>query len=387
MVVRRSPTRFRRRSIAARPATIVLGVGAVLGAAAAGPLSATASARATTFTINGGGAGSGIGMSQYGALGFALHHYSDRRILGHYYSGTTLGRVSPNETITVLLGVGSAGFRGAKSVDGHSVDPSTTYSVRTDRSELKVMAGSRTIGTFRAPLTVRGSKTIDATGFGEVDGALVFRPQGSQVETVNAVGLDDYVAGVVAEEMPSSWPAAALEAQAVAARTYALTAGAASPDFDVYPDTRSQVYGGLAAETPSTDAAVTATRGEIVEYHGAPAFTPYFASSGGYTESIQNVWLGASPDPWLRGVPDPYDDSGDNPEYRWTMRMSMSAAAARLSGYVRGRFEGVTITKRGVSKRVVDAEVDGSGGKVAITGPDLQDAFGTLSTLMTFSTS
>src|SRR5207302_155158 len=83
------------------------------------------------------------------------------------------------------------------------------------------------------------------------------------------------VRGVVSAEMSASWPAAALEAQAVATRTYALTAHAGGSRFDVYADTRSQVYAGPAAYTAATNAAVAATAGQIVTYAGAPAIT-YF---------------------------------------------------------------------------------------------------------------
>ena len=100
--------------------------------------------------------------------------------------------------------------------------------------------------------------------------------------------------------MPSSWAAAALEAQAVAARTYAITTTVDGNGYDLYSDTRSQMYGGVSAETPSTDAAVAATSGQVVTYDGKPVVTYFFASSGGHTESIQNVWAGATPEPWLR---------------------------------------------------------------------------------------
>ena len=75
------------------------------------------------------------------------------------------------------------------------------------------------------------------------------------------VPLEQYVRGVVAAEMPSSWPAAALQAQAIASRTYALTSDAGGSRFDVYSDTRSQMYEGAAAETPQSNAAVSATAG------------------------------------------------------------------------------------------------------------------------------
>src|SRR5437588_12105622 len=107
--------------------------------------------------------------------------------------------------------------------------------------------------------------------------------------------LERYVRGVVSAEMPSSWPAAALEAQAVASRTYALTAHAGGSRFDVYSDTRSQVYRGAAAETPQTNAAVAATAGQIVVYAGRPAATYFFAGSGGMTENVENGFPGSAP--------------------------------------------------------------------------------------------
>src|SRR5580704_5330410 len=109
---------------------------------------------------------------------------------------------------------------------------------------------------------------------------------------VQSIPLERYVRGVVSAEMPSSWPLAALEAQAIASRTYALTDHAGGARFDVYSDTRSQMYRGVAAETAATNAAVAATAGQIVTYGGRPAITYYFASSGGMTENIENSFLG-----------------------------------------------------------------------------------------------
>ena len=125
---------------------------------------------------------------------------------------------------------------------------------------------------------------------------------------VVAVPLERYVRGVVAAEMPSSWPLAALEAQAIASRTYALTADAGGSRFDVYSDTRSQIYQGAAAETAATNAAVAATAGQIVDLRRAARRSPTSSPApAGMTEDIQNSFLGAAPEPWLRGVADPYE--------------------------------------------------------------------------------
>ena len=91
----------------------------------------------------------------------------------------------------------------------------------------------------------------------------------------------------------------------MASRTYALTSDAGGQRFDVYADTRSQMYEGAAAETASSNAAIADTAGQIVTYAGTPVTTYFFASSGGQTESVQNSFLGAAPEPWLVSVPTP----------------------------------------------------------------------------------
>ena len=155
--------------------------------------------------------------------------------------------------------------------------------------------------------------------------ALGTAPAAAQVRVlvgsrVQQVPLETYVRGVVSAEMPASWPLAALEAQAVASRTYALTAHAGGARFDVYSDTRSQVYRGVAAHTPQTDAAVAATAGQVVTYAGRPAITYFFASSGGRTENVEQVWPGGESEPWLKGVLDPYDQG---PLHHWRLTLEL----------------------------------------------------------------
>jgi stage II sporulation protein D len=207
-------------------------------------------------------------------------------------------------------------------------------------------------------------------------------PAGAKVHvligsTVHTLPLETYVRGVISAEMPSSWPLAALEAQAVAVRTYALTAHAGGSRFDVYSDTRSQVYRGVSAETASTNAATIATAGQIVTYQGAPAITYFFANSGGHTEDVQNAFPGAAPEPWLVGVADPYDQG---PLHSWTLSMSFGSAAARLRGLVRGSFRGIEVLKRGASPRIISAAVLGSAGDTQVSGPELAARLGLSST-------
>ncbi len=195
------------------------------------------------------------------------------------------------------------------------------------------------------------------------------------------VALERYVRGVVSAEVPSSWPMAALEAQAIASRTYALTDHAGGSRFDVYSDTRSQVYAGVAAETARTNAAVAATAGQVVTYAGKPAITYFFASSGGMTENVEDSFLGSQPEPWLRGVPDAYE----NKSSRWKLSMSFGSAAQRLKGLTKGSFKGIEVLKRGASPRILAAAVLGSRGTTPVSGPELAARLGLSSTWAYFS--
>jgi stage II sporulation protein D len=365
---------------------VALACVAVLGAS----LAAAASARAAAeLYIRGGGEGHGIGMSQYGAYGYALHGYDYRSILAHYYTGTAIGFINPERTVRVLLSTGSASFSGATSAGDLALQEGATYTVQaTADGSLRLLdAGGHSLGTLRAPVTASGSGPLTVPGHGRYRGQLQLRPDGQGgVETVNAVALDDYVRGVVAAEMPAGWAAQALEAQAVAARTYAITTTVGAAGYDLYDDTRSQMYGGVGAETPATDAAVAATSGQIATYDGRPAVTYFFSSSGGYTEDVENVWPGASAEPWLRGVPDPYDNAGGDPYHRWGSQMSLAAAASKLARLVPGRLMGIAVTRHGVSPRILQASVVGSRGAVAVTGDQLQSALGLATTYATFTT-
>jgi stage II sporulation protein D len=185
--------------------------------------------------------------------------------------------------------------------------------------------------------------------------------------------------------MPPSWPAQALDAQAVAARTYAITSRPIGASFDVYDNTRSQMYEGVKAETPATDAAVAATSGHVVEYAGAPVETLFFASSGGETESVQNVFP-LSPAAWLVGRPDPYDDALNDPYHRWKANFSLKGAQQRLGNLVDGALIGIKVLQRGVSPRIIRAKVVGTKGSVMVTGLQLRKLLGTPSTWMSFTT-
>jgi len=348
------------------PLTLLLALVAALPAQAA-----------TRFVIRGAGFGHGVGMSQYGALGMAQQGRSYREILRHYYTDTSLGRLNRVTYVRVLVqSRGVIRFTGATTAAGRRLDPTRTYSAVASAGRVALRApDGRLMGTAGVPLRISGRGTVTLLGSGRYRGALELRPAGRGLNAINAVNLEDYVRGVVARESPSSWPAEALRAQAVAARTYAITTSKNQPGFDHYNDTRSQVYGGVAAETLTTDAAVAATRSEVVTYQGRPATTYFFSTSGGRTENSEFGFPGGAAQSWLRSVEDPADRV--SPRHRWgPITMTMSQAQRRLGGLVRGTFRSIEVTQRGISPRIVRAEVVGSGGRTRTDGPTLRARFG-----------
>jgi stage II sporulation protein D len=358
-----------------------------LAALAVAACLATPADAAKRFTIRGAGFGHGVGMSQYGAMGYATHGWDYKRILAHYYTDTSIGVLDAPRTVRVLLQStsGSASFSGASRAAGRKLSPSATYLVRGRAGGLVQLLTrrGREITTAPAPLRATGPGPLTLKGTsgyarrnGAYRGALEFRPGTfGGMNTINAVDVDDYVQGVVPLESPAAWPADALKAQAVAARTYALTTTKSGAGFDHYPDTRSQVYGGVSAEQPSTNAATQETAGQLVTYQGAPVATYFFSTSGGRTEDVEKSGLGTKPLPWLKSVEDEYDDV--SPKHRWgPIKLSMASARAKLRGLVRGRFRGIQVIQRGSSPRIVAADVIGTGGRVRVNGPTLRARLG-----------
>ncbi|MBD0291211.1 MAG: SpoIID/LytB domain-containing protein, partial [Thermoleophilia bacterium] len=144
---------------------------------------------------------------------------------------------------------------------------------------------------------------------------------GTALSVLNTLPRESYLRGVVPQEMPSSWAAEALEAQAVVARSYSLAVGGhcswlggGGPERVLCADVRDQVYGGKSAEQPATNAAVLATAGEVVTHDGRPAETYFFSTSGGRTAAKADEWGGAAV-PYLVSVPDPYDAL--SPHHLW----------------------------------------------------------------------
>jgi stage II sporulation protein D len=368
---------LRRHSIAFALALFAALV-CMLGATAAG-------ARAqVNWVVQGHGFGHGVGMSAYGAYGYALHGKGYKFILGHYYVGTSLGRLSGPNTVRVLLGAtsGDVTFTEATSACRTKLEPTRTYEAhRLGNTVVLRSSAGKPLAKCGATLRAAGAGVIDIVGVGRYRGALeTVVNEGGELNIVNALSVDNYVKGVIPNESPPSWPMAELKAQAVASRSFALTAGREGDGYDLYSDTRSQVYKGLESEYTTSNEAEEQTAGQVLMYEGQIAETLFSACSGGKTESIQNVFGTAIP--YLVGVPDPYD--GLCPLHEWTLKMSGPEISEKLSGLLEGKLKKVVITKTGYSPRIIEAKLYGTGGVTSVTGEQLEVALGGYSTWMTF---
>lgn len=351
-------------------------------------LTVAPSARASVdWVVRGHGFGHGVGVSQYGAYGYALHGKDYRFILAHYYRGSSIGQIEGTKIVRVLLDIspGDVGFSGATSACSVALDPTRNYEAHRDGNRVKLRSSSgKPLADCGAKLRAAAHGKVTIAGIGTYRGVLEAVPTESNpgsLNVINALPVEQYVKGVIPNESPPSWPAAELRAQAVESRSFALTAGVGGNGFDLYDDTRSQVYDGLSSETATTNTATEATRGQVVTYGGKIAETYFSACSGGYTESVQNVFFGPAI-PYLTGVPDPYDYYC--PLHDWTLKFSGPEISAKLGGYLDGKLKQVVIVKRGVSPRIVAAKLVGTGGVTKVSGEQLEVALGAYSTWMSF---
>jgi stage II sporulation protein D len=336
----------------------------------------TVSTAPAVLSFVGHGYGHGIGMSQWGAYGYAQHGLTYDRILAHYYPGTELAPTRLR-TLRVLIAeepkttVGSAGpftltdAAGVRlGLDPGSVDLGAALEL-PDHPELSPPF------TFTSPSPL----TVDGHAY---RGKLVVSSNGRLLTTIDVVGLEQYLKGVVPAEMPSNWSAEALRAQAVAARSYALANLVKSRPFDLYRDVRSQVYGGIDVESDATSAAVDATRAQVLLYGGKVADTLFYASSGGRTVSARDATGVAVP--YLVSVADPYDTL--SPYHDWgpvLLDATTVAARLKLDASIVGLSAG-----DGASGRVKTLALTGSDESVTtFTGNQIRTALGLRSTWFT----
>ena len=321
----------------------------------------------TLFLIDGRGWGHGVGMSQYGARGYAEAGWGYQRILAHYYRGTEL-RVLPARPVRVLLVQG----KGAVHVSSSKPFKVTGPGGKTRR--LKPGAQKVTPAKVRGTLRFRpGAAPLLLDGKAYRGELLVHRRDGA-LTVVNRLPLDRYLRGVVPWEMPEDWHPQALRAQAVVARSYALATLKPGTLFDLYADTRSQVYGGIEAEEVSTNRAVGATAGRVLYWDGRVATTFYHSTSGGRTVSVGEAWPDATPVPYLVSVADPYDRISKL--HRWgPVLLTPAEVATKLGGAVRD-----LVVERGPSGRATEITIKGRSGVREMASQDFRRALDLRST-------
>jgi stage II sporulation protein D len=207
-------------------------------------------------------------------------------------------------------------------------------------------------------------------------GALEVLRAGEGLRVLNQLDIETYLTGIA--EVPGSWPAAALEAQAVAARTYALRAMQSSGE--ICDSQRCQVYVGVDGENPGQNAAIEATRGRVLTFGGALAAAVYSADAGGVSATTLEGF--GTPDgayPYLTTVH--YGESGPAP---WGVEVALSDVAARV-GYA-GRIEAVRVADAGPSGRALSISIEGDAGPLTVDGRRFASVLGLRSTLFTVAT-
>ena len=358
---------------------IALALAASAPAGSRAPAPAVAPVTATTFVASGRGWGHGVGMSQYGALGYANDGWTYDQILAHYYAGAQLGP-APVARVRVLV---------AEARPVLTVKSTVPFRVRDVFGKIYALpAGDVQLGP-KLWVTVNGAPT-------ELAGPIVFLPgstplvldrpyrgqievgvTGQKLNAVNVVGLELYLQGVIAQEMPSAWPDEALKAQAVAARSYALSHRVSGKGFDLYADVRSQVYGGVAGEHPRTTAAVQRTKGEVLLWEGKPIDALFHSTSGGKTLAAVEVFGKAVP--YLVAADDPH--SALSPVHRWGPT-PIAEATIRKGLKLRSPVTALKLT-RGPSGRVTTVQAVTASGTTKISGATLRSAAGLRSTWIT----
>ncbi len=228
--------------------------------------------------------------------------------------------------------------------------------------------------SLKAPVRlISGDGIIEYNGT-RYRGEIQLKPENGKVLVLNLVELEAYLASVVPSEMPASWPAEALKAQAICARTYVLREmiGKKNKAWDVDTTTNSQVYKGVAKENPKSTAAVEETAGLILVHNGIPIQSFFHSNSGGITEDPKNVW-GNSVD-YLTSIRSDYDKVGDN--YAWEEKIKSSQMDSALASLGIGQIQDIVVVNRFPSARVEALEIQGSNGTKQIKGVEFRKLLG-----------
>ncbi len=300
--------------------------------------------------------------------------------------------LSEEQASTVLSADGAYVIRDAATGEELGKCPAGKISTITVK-ERRLAVDGKTVKAKKLRFSMadqRSSRYFSVAGERYRGTILLLLADSGTITVVNEVKLDDYIGGVISEEMSPDWPAEALKAQAVAARTFAVySLGKHDEDgYDVCSTTHCQVYGGIGSESPEGMRAVSATRGEIMTYQGKPIYAAFYASSGGMTAGSDEA--GGIALPYLQAVRDPQDKVA--PNRHWQISMSPQELTSKLSaaGISVGTLKAIELTPlelgkgssdRYASGRVKSIRFIGTRQKIEVAGPKLRWIFGLPSTL------
>ena len=343
-------------------------------------------------------------MGQYGARGMASAGRTFTEIVKHYYSGITLTtrsvediRVLVEESADVIM-TSQAPFTASWAAGGMIFTTDATWKfvrVRISGSTYSIDRAASSGGPWTgvssgtsyvvfSPGSARLELVFDSGKVRLYDGQMIARVGGAdaKMRAINQLLLEDYLKGVVPREMPASWPAEALKAQSVAARSYSVhkknSARANGTMFDICATTSCQVYGGAGwrsspgatfnnDQNSATNAAIAATARQVAVYGSSPILAEYSSSTGGYTAPGSVAYEKAVPDP---------GDAG-SPHHNWTASVRVSEIEARWPSI--GRLVAVQVTKRNGygdwGGRVTELRLTGTSANVTMSGHAFRGAF------------
>jgi stage II sporulation protein D len=220
-------------------------------------------------------------------------------------------------------------------------------------------------------------------------GTITFTRTDSGFLVVNSLPMDSYLRGVVPLEIGNRTPAefAAVQAQAVAARTYAYKHLTPSRAFDMYATVQDQVYGGVDPEKPQSDSAITTTADVVVLYNGQPITTPYHSTCGGSTAGVSEVWYDQPDQPYLRPVSDRIPGTNSfycdpSPRFSWTQNYDAAGLRAVMEKYLAsytkapknsvGKITDIREQGRTPSGRIAALSVQTETGSYTLRGNDIR---------------
>jgi len=268
------------------------------------------------------------------------------------------------------------------------------WAVEAQRGALHAVGEDGTVMALRpAPFVARPAAkgSYITVGGKSYRGEVWLFADGNGVTAVNRIAMENYLRGVVPLEIGNRAQSerAAVEAQAVAARSYAYThlAPSATRLYDMVATVMDQVYGGVKAETPISDAAVAATVGLVLTYHGVVVNAPYHSTCGGSTARASEVWPRSGDEPYLVPVSDRIPGTDRfycdiSPRFRWTSTFTEHALRSVLDRYLGsyasvprggpGRAEGVKVASRTPSGRVRDLVITTDRGRYTLRQNDIR---------------